>query len=307
MLSREDNERLTRVGPGTPMGELMRRYWIPAGFSHHVAKPDCPPVRIKLMDERLVMFRDSKGRVGLLGEQCPHRTASLFLGRNEECGLRCVYHGWKFDTEGNCVDIPSEPAGTPMKERVKIIAYPTVERGGVIWAYLGPRQHSPAPPDFEWTRAPSTHRFVSKTFEECNYLQAMEGGLDTSHASFAHNNYLGSKKALRNIDTAPRLEVETTDYGYRYVSTPTAGEDRRYVRVYHYVMPNQQMRGSFAPIFTHKDDSDPHRVPKSDGHLWVPVDDEHTMVYNWACGRDQAVPLTPAFRDEWETLSGRGP
>jgi phthalate 4,5-dioxygenase oxygenase subunit len=109
MLSREDNERLTRVGRGSPMGELMRRYWIPAGFSHQIAAPDSPPARVKLLGERLVMFRDTQGRVGLLGEQCPHRTASLFFGRNEECGLRCVYHGWKFDIDGNCVDLPSEP------------------------------------------------------------------------------------------------------------------------------------------------------------------------------------------------------
>jgi hypothetical protein len=149
-------------------------------------------------------------------------------------------------------------------------------------------------------------QFVSKTYEECNYLQALEGGLDTSHASFAHNNYLGDKRVLRNIDTAPRIEVETTGYGYRYVSTRTIDADRRYVRVYHYVMPAQQMRGAFESWFTYRDDKDAFRVPKSDGHIWVPIDDEHTWVYNWTCGRDRSVPLTPEFIAEWEAHAGRG-
>jgi phthalate 4,5-dioxygenase len=307
MLKPENNERLVRVGPGKPAGELMRRYWQPALLCEELPENDCPPVRVRLLCEDLVAFRDSAGRIGLVDAYCPHRRAPLFFGRNEECGLRCVYHGWKFDTEGNCVDMPSEPAGTPMKDRVKILAYPTVERGGLIWAYMGPREHMPAPPDFEWTRAPASHRFVSKTFEECNYLQALEGGLDTSHSSFAHNNHLGNKKTLRNIDTAPRTDVEPTDYGYRYISTRNAGENRRYVRIYHYVMPNQQMRGAFTPLLADKNSDEPYATPKSDGHLWVPIDDEHTMVYNWACGRDESTPLLPEFRDRLETGAGRGP
>ncbi|MEA2907308.1 MAG: phthalate 4,5-dioxygenase [Alphaproteobacteria bacterium] len=306
MLKPEDNERLVRVGPGTPAGTLMRRYWQAALLADELPERDGPPVRVRLLCEDLIAFRDTNGRIGLVEAYCPHRRAALFFGRNEECGLRCAYHGWKFDVDGNCVDMPSEPAGAPMKDKVRLQSYPTVERGGVVWAYLGPREQMPAPPDFEWTRAPSTHAFVSKTYEECNYLQALEGGLDTSHASFAHNNYLGNKKVLRNIDTAPRIEVETTDYGYRYISTRNTGEDQRYVRVYHYVMPNQQMRGAFESWFTHKDDKDVHRVAKSDGHIWVPIDDEHTFVYNWTCGRDQSVPLTPDFVAEWETHAGRG-
>ncbi len=186
MLTREDNDRLTRVGPGTPMGELMRRYWIPAGFAHQVAKPDGPPVRVKLMGERLVMFRDSKGRVGLLDERCPHRTASLFFGRNEECGLRCVYHGWKFDVDGNCVDLPSEPRDYNLQARVKAKAYPCVERGGLIWAYMGPAEHKPEFPDLEWTLIPETHRYATRHIQECNWLQGLEGGFDTSHLSFLH-------------------------------------------------------------------------------------------------------------------------
>jgi phthalate 4,5-dioxygenase oxygenase subunit len=307
MLKPEDNERLVRVGPGQPAGEFLRRYWQPALLSEELLENDCAPVRVRLLSEDLVAFRDTNGRVGLIDAFCAHRRASLFFGRNEECGLRCVYHGWKFDTEGNCIDMPSEPAGTPMKNRVKILAYPTVERGGVIWTYMGPREHMPMPPDFEWTRAPATHRFVSKTLEECNYLQAMEGGFDTVHASFAHNNHIGNTKTFRNVDTAPRTEVEPTDYGYRYISTRNVGEARRYVRVYHYVRPNQQMRGAFTLLHADKNNDDPHGTPKSDGHLWVPIDDEHTMVYNWACARDESTPLSPEYRDQWETWAGRGP
>src|SRR5262245_58709616 len=226
MLSAPENDFMCRVGPDTPMGKLMREYWIPALQSKELPVNDGPPLRLRLLNENLIAFRTTSGSVGIVQNACPHRGASLFFGRNEEEGLRCVYHGWKFDTAGNCVDMPSEPAETPMIDRVKIRAYPTVERGGVIWAYMGPRERMPAPPDFEWTRAPATHCFVSKTLEECNYLQALEGGLDTSHASFAHNNYLGNKRVLRNIDTAPHIEVEPTDYGYRYISTRRTGEDQ---------------------------------------------------------------------------------
>src|SRR5436309_11176637 len=152
MLSQHDNELLTRVGPGTPMGELMRRYWIPTAFSHQVSERDGPPVRVRLMGENLVLFRDTQGRVGLLDERCPHRTASLFFGRNEESGLRCVYHGIKFDVDGNCVDLPSEPKGSKLQGNIRTTAYPCLERGGVIWTYMGPAQHKPEFPDLEWTR-----------------------------------------------------------------------------------------------------------------------------------------------------------
>ncbi|MGH7090057.1 MAG: Rieske 2Fe-2S domain-containing protein, partial [Stellaceae bacterium] len=144
MLSREDNERLTRVGPGTPMGTLMRRYWTPVAFSHQLAEPDAPPIRVRLLGEDLVAFRDSDGRLGLVDERCPHRTASLFFGRNEERGLRCVYHGIKFDVAGNCIDVPCLPPGSPpaqleaVKRELRLKAYPCIERGGLVWTYMGP-------------------------------------------------------------------------------------------------------------------------------------------------------------------------
>ena len=175
MLSQKDNETLTRVGPRTPMGELMRRYWIPAAFSHQIAKPDCPPIRVKLLGENLVLFRDTHGRVGLLDERCPHRTASMFFGRNEQAGLRCVYHGLKFDVDGNCVDAPCVPQvgeeqQQKIREQLRITAYPCVERGDVVWTYMGAPEHKPAFPDLEWTMVPGSHRYATRHIQECNWL-----------------------------------------------------------------------------------------------------------------------------------------
>jgi phthalate 4,5-dioxygenase len=300
MLSREDNERLVRVSRGTPAGNLFRLYWQPACLSTELPEPDGAPIRVRLLGEDLVAFRDTRGRVGLVDAYCAHRRAPLFFGRNEECGLRCVYHGWKFDIEGKCVDLPSEPENSPMKAEVQLTAYPTVEKAGIVWAYLGPREKMPAPPDYEWTRAPSTHCYVSKTYEQCNYLQALEGGLDTAHSSYLHNLKLGDKTQLRLRDGAPRLDVERTDYGYYYVSTRKAGADGSYVRVYHYVMPFQQMRGGVQSL------SGRNEVPKLDGHLWVPIDDEQTNVYNWGYSADPALGITPEMAEALEHHSGRG-
>ena len=149
MLTSEDNELLCRVGPGTPMGDLMRQYWIPALLSSELPEPDGPPVRVRLLGENLIAFRDTSGKVGLIQNHCPHRGASLFFGRNEEDGLRCVYHGWKFDATGACVDMPSEPAESNFKAKVRARAYPCVERNGVVWAYMGPRPTPPPLPDLE--------------------------------------------------------------------------------------------------------------------------------------------------------------
>jgi phenylpropionate dioxygenase-like ring-hydroxylating dioxygenase large terminal subunit len=300
LLKPEDNERLVRVGRGKPAGELFRRYWLPVLLSTEIAEVDGPPLRVRLLGENLIAFRDTNGRIGLVDAYCPHRLAPLFFGRNEECGIRCAYHGWKFDVDGNCLDTPSEPGDTALKSRIRITAYPTLDRGGIVWAYLGPREEMPPPPDYEWLRAPATHRHVSKTFEHCNYLQALEGGLDTSHSSFVHNNNI-QQRELRTQDTAPRIEVERTDYGYTYNSTRNYGGERRYMRIYHFVMPSQQMRGG-----TIARDGTREKVPKLDGHIWVPIDDEHTFVYNWACSYDETVPLTKEYMEEFEAFAGRG-
>src|SRR5688572_24787292 len=156
MLSVEDNERITRVGPGTPGGEMMRRYWQPALLSEELPEPDGAPLRVRLLGEDLLAFRDSTGKVGLTDAYCPHRRAPLFFGRNEECGIRCVYHGWKFDVNGECTDMPSEPAGSPLKAKVKLKAYPTAELGGIVWAYMGPPDKQPGLPNQEWMRAKPT-------------------------------------------------------------------------------------------------------------------------------------------------------
>jgi phthalate 4,5-dioxygenase len=300
MLTREDNERLVRVGRGTPAGELFRRYWQPACLSTEIAEPDGAPVRVRLLGEDLIAFRDTNGRVGLVDAYCPHRRAPLFFGRNEECGLRCVYHGWKFDVDGACVDLPSEPEGSPMKAGIKIKHYPTIEKAGIIWAYLGPEDRLPAPPDYEWTRAPATHAYISKTYEACNYLQALEGGLDTAHSSYLHNLNLDNKSLPRQRDRAPQLDVIRSDYGYSYVSTRKLGEDGSYVRVYQYVMPFQQMRGGINGVRGRND------VPKLDGHLWVPIDDEQTNVYNWCYSSDPAFPISAEQAEAQEHESGRG-
>jgi phthalate 4,5-dioxygenase len=301
MLSAQENERVTRVGPGTPMGNVMRSYWQPAAISNELAENDGAPLRVRLLGEDLIAFRDCEGTVGLVGAFCPHRRAPMFFGRNEERGLRCAYHGWKFDRHGNCVDMPSEPPDSLFKTKVTIDSYPTWEGGGVVWTYMGPRETMPAPPDYEWVRAPATHRFVSKTFEHCNWLQAMEGGLDTSHSSFLHNERLGDPTRLRSRDGHPRIEVEKNAYGYRYASTRNLGDDGLYVRVYHYVMPSQQMRGNITAASGGR-----VKVPKFAGHLWIPIDDTTTFVYNTMWSYDASFPITEEYAWEHEGNTGRG-
>src|SRR5215208_5283944 len=161
MLSKEDNEFLCRIGPGTPMGNFMRQYWIPAIRSDELPAPDCPPLRVKLLGEELIGFRTTSGKVGLIQNACPHRGASLFFGRNEEEGLRCVYHGWKFDETGQCVDMPSEPAESNFRNKVRARAYAAKEAGGIVWAFMGPPALQPAPPAMEWAVVPGSHRHVT--------------------------------------------------------------------------------------------------------------------------------------------------
>ena len=296
MLSKENNDLITRVGPGTPMGDAMRRYWIPALMDFELPEPDCDPVRVRLLGENLVAFRDSKGRVGLLPDACPHRRVSLYFGRNEEEGLRCVYHGWKFDVDGNCVDMPNEPVESNFKHKVRTRAYKTWEGGNVIWAYMGPADKAPPPPAFEWTTVPDSHRGVTKLVQTCNWVQAVEGGIDTSHSSFLHNNDLSDKTLLRSRSTAPYLEVEQTDYGYTYSSTrPLSKEEGNYVRTYHYVLPFHQLRAGQVGR------SGEQVQPRSSGHCWVPIDDENTMVFNWTFTWDEK-PLP----DKAQKLAGTG-
>jgi phenylpropionate dioxygenase-like ring-hydroxylating dioxygenase large terminal subunit len=307
MLTKDENQLITRVGPGTPMGEVMRRYWMPALVSAQLPQPDCPPVRVRLLGEDLIAFRDTQGRIGLLDEFCPHRLASLFLGRNEECGLRCVYHGWKFDVEGRCVDMPNEPGISNFKDKITTRSYPTLEMGGVVWAYMGPPEKQPEPIAMEWLRAPADHRFVSQTHEFCNYVQTVEGGIDTCHGSFLHNNDLSDLAAFHRIDRAPRLEVERTNYGFRYVGLRDVGEIGTYLRLYQFIMPFHQFRSQQIVRRKGKGSGNRAEIPVMKGHMWVPMDDHNTMIYNWLLAVDEDKPLTREFIEQQENSAGRGP
>jgi len=306
MSTRDDNEALTRTDQGTPMGEVMRRYWVPALLASELPEPDCPPVRVRLLGEQLVAFRDSQGRVGLLSEFCPHRLTSLFFGRNEEDGLRCVYHGWKFDTGGNCLDMMNEGPDSDYHTKIKTTAYPVVEMGDVLWAYLGPEDKRPPEPKFEWTQVPASHRLVTKNWQECNWLQGLEGGIDTAHAPILHRRITeNTDRPGIAINTnlvkgqVPKLEVDRTDYGYRYAGVRDLGDDRNIIRAYHYVMPFHQ----FRPLQFGLQGQDSRSLIA--GHVWVPMDDENCMVYNWVYNY-KGEPLTDADREE-EVQLGRGP
>ena len=220
MLKPEDNKLLTRVGPGAAMGELLRRFWIPALMEEEVRENDGAPVRLRLLGQDLVAFRDTEGKLGILDAYCPHRRAHLYFGRNEECGLRCVYHGWKFNVTGQCVDMPSEQPG--FKEKARTAAYPTATRGGVVWVYMGPDQLKPELPDFEWARLPKSRCEITKRSQQCNWAQAVEGGIDSSHISFLHRNLEDLTPAAKSTtghkgytsrDRSPDFTVKDTDYG----------------------------------------------------------------------------------------------
>src|SRR3569833_735334 len=175
MLSQADNELLTRVGPGTPLGELFRRFWLPVLLPSELPQPDSDPIRVRILGEDLVAFRDSNSKVGFIQNNCPHRGASLFFGRNEEAGLRCVYHDWKFDVTGTCVDMPNEPAESDFKDKVTVTAYPCEEAGGVVWVYMGPPEKKPMLPCLEWMFVPPEQRVVSRYIQENNWVQGLEG------------------------------------------------------------------------------------------------------------------------------------
>jgi phenylpropionate dioxygenase-like ring-hydroxylating dioxygenase large terminal subunit len=274
MLSQDDNDLLTRVGPGTPMGELMRHYWIPAVRSDELPSPDCPPVRIKLLGEELIAYRVTSGAIGLMQNACPHRGASMFFGRNEEEGLRCVYHGWKFDVTGACVDMPSEPAESNFKNKVRARAYPVTERGGIVWAYMGPRETPPPLPDLEANTLPEGGYGMYLYQLENNWMQGWEGEMDTIHAAFLHGG------ATRVEDTKPGtfayyqarqrdaiFSVLDTDWGTSYGVRRPAEEDTYYWRIAHQLFPFYAM------------------VPTGVLGLeirfraYVPMDDYHTLVW----------------------------
>jgi phenylpropionate dioxygenase-like ring-hydroxylating dioxygenase large terminal subunit len=276
MLKQEINELLTRTGPGTEMGDLFRQYWVPALLAEELPENGCPPVRVKLLSERMIAFRDSDGRYGLMDEFCAHRGASLWFGNNETGGLRCAYHGWKYDVTGQCVEVPSEPENSNFCKKVKLTAYPLVKIGDVLWAYLGDPATQPPLPEFEFVHVPAEQVFTSKRWQECNWLQALEGGIDSSHVSWLHSAGLrndplfkGSKGNEYNMnDMKPFFEVVDSDGGLYVGVRRNAEEGHYYWRITPWVMP------AFTMVPPRAD----HPVH---GHFWVPIDDENCWVFTF--------------------------
>jgi phthalate 4,5-dioxygenase len=274
MLSVEDNDLLCRVGPGTPMGNLFREYWLPAMLSSELPEPDGGQVRVKLLGEELIAFRDTNGDVGLLANLCPHRAASLYYARNEDCGLRCVYHGWKFDKNGTCVDMPSEPAESNFKDKVKATAYPCVERHGVVWTYMGPRDVPPPLPDLESNDADGAFcRGVM--IRDCNWMQALEGDIDTVHFSWLHIGHIdpddaeGDFMRYQSMNRSPKYSVVDTPWGTSYGAVIPVTEERSYVRQAHFLFPCYTMIPQGALLS--------NRFSRA----WVPMDDHHVIWFGF--------------------------
>ena len=276
MLKQEVNELLTQTGPGVPMGDLFRQYWLPALLAEELPENDCPPVRVKLLSERLIAFRDTEGRYGLIDEFCAHRGVSLWFGRNEESGLRCAYHGFKYDVNGQCVEVPGEPEESTFCSRIQLTSYPLVKVGDVLWAYMGDPERRPELPQFEFVQVPSDQTFTTKRWQESNWLQALEGGIDSSHVSWLHSSGLrsdplfkGSKGNEYNLaDLRPFFEVAEADGGLFVGARRNAEEGHYYWRITPWVLPNFTMVPPRADHPVH-------------GHLWVPIDDENCWVFTF--------------------------
>jgi phthalate 4,5-dioxygenase len=251
MLTHEENEYLCRIGPGTAMGKLFRRYWTPALPASDLPAPDGPPVAFKLFGERLVAFRDSNGQVGVLDELCCHRGASLALARVEDCGIRCLYHGWKYGVDGTIQETPNLP-DSRFRERMKAPAYPARQAGGLIWVYLGPPEREPAFPAYNWIGSDDDEHFVTEMVLSCNWAQILEGQLDSSHVGVLHgdemalirdrgayNDTATGADGYPTVDNAPRIEVRSTDFGFDYaaIRDRNDGGEGKYVRVSVFIFP----------------------------------------------------------------------
>ena len=290
MLSERDTELLAQTGPDTPMGELFRRFWLPVLLSQEIAEPDSDPVAVRILGEDLVAFRDSNGDIGLLEAYCPHRHAHLYWGRNEQCGLRCTYHGWKFNTAGRCLDMPNEPAQGSFADKIQIRAYPTREQGGCIWAYMGPPEHAPVElPQFEWLRVPDDQRLITKRMQLSNWAQALEGGIDSSHVAFLHSRVdqdfddvaptdtVTSDGAPLNTvidaliarDKSPHFDTDPRDHGFMVAARRDAPNDQFYWRLTPFLLPASTIIPGGTQTGGHLS-----------GHVWVPLDDEHCWTFS---------------------------
>ena len=290
----EDNELLTRVGPGTPMGRLMREYWMPAALSSELVA-DGPPLRLMLLGEKLIAFRDSAGRVGVMDHRCPHRCASLFYGRNEQGGLRCVYHGWKFDVAGKCLEMPNVPAHQSFADKVAAKAYRAVERNGLVWAYLGSRVEAPPLPALEPAMVAEADLEIEFVQRDCNWLQGVEGELDTSHIGFLHFGAVrgetidaGILNKFAMVNRAPDHLAQETGYGAIYAAHRPAEAGSTYWRFGQFLFPIWTMP-PIAPL--------PENVF---ARGYVPMDDEHTMIVQLArrgvYRREQTANIVGASR-----------
>ena len=290
MMSSADNEVLVRTNAGTPMGEYFRRYWLPFALSRELAEPDGAPIRVKVMGEELVAFRDTNGRVGLIEPHCAHRGTNLFFGRNEECGLRCVHHGWKYDVEGKCVDMPNVPPGAAMQGKVSIKAYPTREFGEMVWAYFGPKETMPELPQLEHALLPGSHRYVTKRLQQCNWAQSMDGALDTAHFSFLHMpaprvksndpaNIAADENRIRwlRADPMPQFTIVEHDVGFVLGGSRRADGEELYWRITQFMLPSHSITPSAMPGEIYY------------GYTWVPVDDESCWIYVYGWHPDRAI------------------
>ncbi|MGD9946600.1 MAG: Rieske 2Fe-2S domain-containing protein [Burkholderiaceae bacterium] len=267
--------RLSATGPDTPAGALFRRYWLPVLLADELPEPNCAPLRVTLLGEALIAFRDSAGRLGLVDEYCAHRGASLWFARNEDHGLRCAYHGWKYDTSGQCTEIPSEPEHSSVRDRIRLKSYPLIERGGILWAYLGPPQHQPAPPAFEFVQVPAAQRYASKRLQECNYLQALDGGMDPFHLAFLHRGEFAGVRRLASDGVRrfmkPELNLRMASArseGGLQLANGRQSEAGIFWRVMQWIMPCFTLIPPFGEHPVH-------------GHAWVPIDDERCWVWTF--------------------------
>jgi phenylpropionate dioxygenase-like ring-hydroxylating dioxygenase large terminal subunit len=307
MLSEEDNRLLTETGPGTAMGALFRHFWMPVLLTRDLPRPDSAPLRLRILGEDFLALRFSDGRPGIIEPHCPHRGANLFFGRNEQWGIRCAYHGWKFDADGRCVDMPNMPSGPQRdaaRERIRLRAYPTREWGDFVWAYFGP---DPAPdlPQMEFALLPPSHRYVSKKLQECNWAQSCEGGLDTAHFSFLHMSVEGGDQIALDVmsrseaaasgdtnrvrwirdDGAPRFSIADHDVGLALGAARTADDGHLYWRISQFMMPNHGLAPNAFPGENYH------------GQCWVPIDDRHCWVFCYTWNPER--PLSDAERDRF--------
>jgi phthalate 4,5-dioxygenase len=297
MLRKEQNDLLTLTGPGTVAGNLFRRYWIPALLAEELPENECAPVRVKLLSERLLAFRDTHGRYGLIDEFCAHRGVSLWFGRNEESGLRCPYHGWKYDVTGQCIDVPSEPEASGFCRKIKLKSYPLIKIGDVLWTYMGPPEKEPPHPEWEFALVPAEQTFTSKRLQESNWLQAMEGGIDSSHVSFLHRGNLNSDPLFKGAkgnqynlnDMRPVFEVVEQPGGLYIGARRNAEGGKYYWRITPWVMP------SFTMIPPRGD----HPVH---GHFWIPIDDENC----WTWSFDYHPVRSLSSEERQAMLDGKG-